>query len=63
MKDKARITGMICNAADGFRLPVAIIGKAKSQSALVCYTQRNQFLSLTNTKRAHSLIRTSQFGG
>ena len=34
MKDKARITGMICTTADGFRLPVAIIGKAKKP---VCF--------------------------
>jgi hypothetical protein len=34
MKDKARVTAMICTAADGFRLPVAIIGKAKKP---VCF--------------------------
>ena len=34
MKDKACVMGMICTAADGFRLPVAIIGKAKKP---VCF--------------------------
>jgi len=29
MKDKTRVTAMVCTAADGFRVPVAIIGKAK----------------------------------
>ena len=31
MKDKSRVTEMIDIAADGYRLPVAIIGKPKKQ--------------------------------
>ena len=30
MKDKTHAAGMICNTADGFKLPIALIGKAKN---------------------------------
>jgi hypothetical protein len=32
MKNKARVTAMICTAADGIGLPIAIIRKAKKPS-------------------------------
>lgn len=32
MKDKTRVTAMICTAADGTQTPIAIIGKAKKPS-------------------------------
>ena len=30
MKDKTHAAGMICNTDDGFKLPIALIGKAKN---------------------------------
>ena len=32
MKDKTRATAMVCTAADGFKLPIALIGKASNQT-------------------------------
>ena len=65
MKDKTRATAMICTAADGTRLPIAIIGKAKKPCHHVfdCLTQELDRLSHTRNKRMHGLIRVSHFGG
>ena len=53
MKDKTRVTAMICTAADGFRLPVAIIGKAKKP---VCFDllQASQLTPLPYTHQKNA---------
>ena len=62
MKDKTRITLMVCTAADGSDVPLSIVGKPKKICALECYVVAS-LPSPTRTIIVPGLIRILQFGG
>lgn len=63
MKDKTRVTTMICTAADGTRVPIAILGRRRNLHVFNCLTLPLQCLSHTRNRKMHGLIRASHFGG
>jgi hypothetical protein len=65
MKSKDCITVMLCTAASGLKVPLAVIRKSKQPGAAFKYELpqgRGPQLD-TKTKMKHALIKTSLFGG
>ena len=52
MKDKARITLMVCTAADGTKVPLAIVGKSKNPKCFAHLPGKEPPMHYTSQKRA-----------